>query len=134
MKPVFPITVVTAWLVSAAWSVPQAARQTGAPAASTTVPKEDAAANRATIDRYCVGCHNERTKTGGLVLEKADLADASSNAEGGGKVGRRLRAGPMPPQGGRRPDEAAAHQLRASLERDLDRAAAAHPDPGRPML
>src|SRR4051794_30527644 len=81
MKSVLPITVVTAWLVSAAWSVPQAARQTGAAAGSPSVPGDDVAANRATIDRYCVGCHNERTKTGGLVLEKADLADVSDNAE-----------------------------------------------------
>jgi mono/diheme cytochrome c family protein len=136
MKPVLPIAVATAWLVSAAWNAPQAARQqqTPAAAASTSVPQDDVAANRATLDRYCVGCHNERTKSGGLVLENTDLAAVSSNAEMWEKVVRRLRAGTMPPQGARRPDEATAHLLRASLERDLDRAAAASPDPGRPML
>jgi hypothetical protein len=30
-----------------------------------------------TIKRYCVGCHDDRTKTGGLTLESFDVARAS---------------------------------------------------------
>jgi hypothetical protein len=40
----------------------------------------------------------------------------------------------MPPQGVRRPDEAGYQQLIGSLETALDRAAAAAPNPGRPLL
>jgi hypothetical protein len=40
----------------------------------------------------------------------------------------------MPPQGARRPDETTYHALTAALTGALDRAAAARPDPGRPLL
>src|ERR1700724_1049340 len=40
-----------------------------------------APAQRQVLDRYCVTCHNERLKTGGLVLEKIDLDRVSANAE-----------------------------------------------------
>ena len=29
---------------------------------------------RATVEKYCVGCHNDRLKTAGLVLNPADVA------------------------------------------------------------
>ena len=32
---------------------------------------------RALLDRYCVGCHNERTLTGGLALDVTDVTDVS---------------------------------------------------------
>ena len=31
-------------------------------------------ASRATLDQYCVTCHNERAKTAGLMLDTLDLA------------------------------------------------------------
>ena len=40
----------------------------------------------------------------------------------------------MPPQGAPRPDAATSDALRGRLEQELDRAAAARPNPGRPML
>ena len=119
----FPI-VVALWLASAAWSVPQAANQADTRGSAPAAASAEAAANRAAVDRYCVGCHNERTKTAGLTLDSADLANVPEGAEVWEKVVRKLRAGTMPPQGARRPDEATAHVLLASLERELDRAAA----------
>ena len=73
-------------------------------------------------------------KTGGLALDGVDLADVSTNAEVLEKVVRKLRGGMMPPPGARRPEQAAIDGTVASLERVLDDAAAAHPNPGRVAL
>lgn len=89
----------------------------------------------ALLTRYCVVCHNAALKTGGLVLNPADLNRIPETAETWEKVVRKLRAGAMPPPGAARPDPAAADALRTSLETELDRAAAAHPNPGKlPLL
>jgi len=89
---------------------------------------------KATIDQYCVTCHSARLKSGDLVLESADVAHLANNVEVWEKVVRKLRAGVMPPQGARRPDDATMHALIASLESSLDQAAEARPNPGRPLL
>jgi hypothetical protein len=80
---------------------------------------------RAVFDRYCVGCHNAAAKAGGLEL-RADSGPAVLE-----KVVRRLRVRSMPPAGMPRPDDATYVSLIASLETELDRQAAAHPNPGR---
>jgi hypothetical protein len=89
---------------------------------------------KATIDQYCVTCHNARLKSGDLVLENADVAHLANNIAVWEKVVRKLRAGVMPPQGARRPDDATMHALIASLETSLDQVAEAQPNPGRPLL
>src|ERR1700739_1416296 len=58
---------------------------------------------RAIIDQYCVPCHNQRLKTAGLMLDKLDPTDVRKDAEVWEKVGRKLRAGMMPPSGLPRP-------------------------------
>jgi cytochrome c551/c552 len=63
---------------------------------STRLP---AAARKAVIDQYCVGCHNQKVKVGGLALDKLDMAHVGDNAETWEKVVRKLRAGMMPPAG-----------------------------------
>ena len=97
-------------------------------------PQAASPESRATIDQYCVTCHSTRLKSGGLVLENADLASVGADAERWEKVVRKLRAGVMPPQGARRPDGATMHALIASLEASLDQAADARPNPGRPLI
>jgi hypothetical protein len=89
---------------------------------------------RATIDRYCVTCHNERTKASGLALDSADLARPESSADVWERVVRKLRTRSMPPPGMPRPDEAAYDGLATSLESALDRAASLHANPGRPLI
>jgi len=89
---------------------------------------------KALFDGYCTSCHNQRVKTGGLALDGVDLADVATNAEVLEKVVRKLRGGMMPPPGARRPEQAAIDGTVASLERVLDDAAAAHPNPGRVAL
>lgn len=86
---------------------------------------------QATITRYCTGCHNDRSRAGDLVLNPATLATDATTGE---KVIRRLRMRTMPPSGAPRPDEATYNQTAAWLETQLDRAAAAAPNPGQPLL
>ena len=90
--------------------------------------------SRTTLDQYCVTCHNARLKSGGLVLENADLTRIGNDVEVWEKVVRKLRAGVMPPQGARRPDTPTLNALVSALEASLDQAAEAKPNPGRPLL
>src|SRR6476469_5950407 len=89
---------------------------------------------REVLDTYCVTCHNQRLQTGGVTLQSADLSRVAEDSELWEKVVRKLRVGTMPPQGARRPDRATADALSEWLEGELDRAAAAKPDPGRPIV
>jgi hypothetical protein len=91
-------------------------------------------APRALINQYCVTCHNEKAKTAGLMLDKLDIDNVGAHAETWEKVVRKLRVGAMPPQGMPRPARATMDSLAASIEGSLDRAAAAAPNPGRPVL
>ena len=89
-----------------------------------------AAPERALLERYCVTCHNDQLRTAGLSLEALDLGDVRADAEIWEKVVLKLRAGMMPPAGRPRPDRETYDRLAAFFEADLDRAAAANPDPG----
>jgi mono/diheme cytochrome c family protein len=91
-------------------------------------------AERALLDQYCVTCHNQRAKTAGLAFDTMDLANLSADAEVWEKVVRKLRGGMMPPPGLPRPEAAAVEGLVSWLERSLDQAAAAKPNPGRVAL
>jgi hypothetical protein len=93
-----------------------------------------AAQDSALLNQYCVSCHNEKAKTGGLALDKMDLRNVGANAETWEKVVRKVRAGMMPPSGARRPERAVLDAFAASVEGALDRAAAANPNPGRVPL
>jgi mono/diheme cytochrome c family protein len=89
---------------------------------------------RATLDQYCVACHNGRTKSGGLALDAVDLANVPRDAATWERVLRKLNTRAMPPAGVRRPDEAGYDALAAWLETRIDRAALAAPNPGHPLL
>src|SRR5262245_17327306 len=84
---------------------------------------------RPVVDKYCVSCHNPRLKTAGVVLDAAELNVARDGATWE-KVVRKLRTGAMPPVGSPRPDQASYDAAAGYLEGELDRAAAAHPNPG----
>jgi mono/diheme cytochrome c family protein len=101
-------------------------------ATAQAAPAQAAAAPaRPLVDQYCVSCHNERLKSGELVLAGVDLTDAARNAAVMEKVARKLRGGTMPPEGRPRPDAATMDAFVAGLERTLDRHASAAPNPGR---
>ena len=88
-------------------------------------------AERALVDRYCATCHNDRLQTGGFSFDAIDVDDVAAHPEAFEKVVRKLRAGSMPPRPRPRPDQDAYEGFRARLERELDRAAASNPNPGR---
>jgi hypothetical protein len=68
------------------------------------------------------------------VLDPSALATAGLHADVWEKVVRKVRAGLMPPQGARKPPQESLQAFVGWLEGELDRAAAAAPNPGRPML
>jgi hypothetical protein len=90
--------------------------------------------DRALVDKYCVTCHNQKTKTAGLSLETADFVRPSNSADVWEKVIRKVRAEMMPPVGAARPDKASMDSLAAYLETSIDKVAALNPNPGRTVL
>src|SRR5262245_13291879 len=103
--------------------------QSKLPESTTTASNQ-----RSFLSQYCFGCHNEKTKTAGLMLDKMDIAHVGTDAETWEKVVRKLRAGMMPPAGARRPDRPTAEGFASWLENELDRSAAARPDFGSPGI
>jgi mono/diheme cytochrome c family protein len=86
------------------------------------------------LKQYCVTCHSQKLKTGGLSLETIDLGDVSRNGEILEKVVLKVGSGAMPPAAARRPDKAASNAFLATLKTSLDRVSADHPNPVRPMM
>jgi len=105
------------------------------PAPQSTQPAPPATlsptSERALLDKYCVTCHNEKLKTAGLMLDKADVEHVGDGAETWEKVVRKIHGGTMPPLGMPRPDQATLDSLASSLEVSLDRAMISRPEPGR---
>ncbi len=89
---------------------------------------------RALVDKYCVVCHSDKLKTGGLTLQSADMTNIPAGAETWEKVIHKVSLGAMPPQGMPRPDPAVLNGLVSWLETSIDRAAATSPNPGRATL
>ena len=89
---------------------------------------------RALLGRYCFTCHNETLKTAGLVLSAVDAENPVAGAEVWEKVIRKLRTRGMPPAGMPRPAEAEYDSFATYLETVIDQSAAAHPNPGRPLV
>jgi mono/diheme cytochrome c family protein len=87
-----------------------------------------------TVSTYCVTCHNDTLKTGGLALDRPQLADVAAHPDVWEKVIRKVRTGMMPPAGAPRPNAAERDALLTSLAARLDEAAKARPNPGRPLL
>ncbi len=102
-----------------------------ATASSPGVQTPPVANHSATIQRYCVPCHNDRTRTGGLALEGLDPAEVGANPDLWEKVVRKVRVGMMPPLGSPQPPEAVRADLLSSLTTSLDRLATVQPNPGR---
>src|SRR5689334_3436284 len=86
---------------------------------------------RAVLDTYCVACHNQKVHAAGLALDTLDVTNAGANAETWERVIAKLRAGSMPPPGRPRPDAATYRAVATSLEKEIDRAWTANPNPGK---
>jgi hypothetical protein len=107
------------------------------PIKAGTTPQSAAGAGAspqaAVVDQFCLGCHNDRAKQGGLVLSGVNLS-AQENAETAEKVIRKLRGGLMPPAGTKRPDNQTVATFVSWLEKEIDTAATAAAAPGRVPL
>jgi len=89
------------------------------------------AAPSALIRQYCYGCHNLKVRSGNLALAALDVTHVGQDPALWEKVVRKLRAGVMPPIGMPRPAKLDYDGLASWLETELDKAEAAHPNPGR---
>ena len=95
---------------------------------------------RSFVRTFCAACHTERTQhvrclrchveNGEIKFADLDLADVGTHPEAWEKVVDKLRAGTMPPLDAKRPRPATADRFRTWLSKELDRAAAAGPNPG----
>src|SRR5688572_28028833 len=103
-----------------------------APAVTQAAPAVTAAASStAVLKQYCATCHNERLKSGGLVIDPAGVTNVGSGADHWEKVVRKLRTQSMPPPGAPRPDAVSYDRVATFLETELDRAEAARPHLGK---
>ena len=93
--------------------------------------EKPAAVHESTLSRYCFDCHNDVERVADLSLERLDVSAVDAAPAHWENVVRKLRAGVMPPADAPRPDAETRLELAAWLERELDAAAAASPDPGR---
>ena len=125
------VVAASVWVALSGWSA-RGWSTLSASSPQATQSTESSAAG-ATIEKYCVTCHNQRLRTGDLALDLPDLANVAAHADVWEKVIRKVRAGMMPPAGVPRPDEASRRALVASLESTLDQAARTSPNPGRPL-
>jgi hypothetical protein len=126
---VVPVAIVLQF-ITASWCFLHAS----GPKQQSVPSSENAAHYRTVVTQYCTTCHNERTKTSGLALDKLDFNNVGANAEIWEKAVRKLRVGMMPPQGATQPDDQTRQGLVLWLTTELDRAAAGSLNPGRPLL
>jgi len=99
----------------------------GAPASAPAAPAT-------VLKTYCVTCHNDQARTGGLTLETADLSNIAGHAETWEKVIRKVRVGMMPPPSAPRPDKATLDAFASFFETSLGREASKKPDPGQKVM
>ncbi len=102
---------------------------------------------RALLDQFCIGCHNQgivnsqavqgesllftQLRGLGLTLDTENVDSVAENPAVWEKVVRKLRVGLMPPPENPRPGHEDYTEFRLWLETELDRTALARPDPGR---
>ena len=86
----------------------------------------------AVLKQYCVTCHNEKTRTAELAIDRLDPEKVQQNPAAWEKVIRKLRTGTMPPAGSPRPTLEVYDATASWLETELDRTA--QRNPGRPAL
>lgn len=120
-----PVLFLTCGLVPVHW----------AQSPSKPPPSSGSRFDRATVKKFvtqhCTSCHDGDTKKAGLDLDALSAENLAAHPGAWEKVVRKLTARQMPPVGKPRPDERTYESFVAALEAELDRMAAARPDPGR---
>ena len=86
---------------------------------------------QATLQQFCIACHNDSLQSGDLSFQKIDLTQVSGHGAIPERLLAQLRSGRMPPVGMPRPDHNTYTSLITWLETEIDKLAAANPNPGR---
>ena len=91
----------------------------------------DAVSHAALVEKSCLSCHNDKSKTAGLSLQGLSLTDVPAHAEIWEKVLRKVKSGDMPPVTARvRPEPADAAGF-CRISRNDDRPSRARSDQTR---
>jgi len=108
----------------------------GPPAPGAPASAADGAAGEkwAFLGEYCGKCHNTTDWAGGVAFDSMSPEGIPEEAATWEKAVRKLRGRLMPPAGNPQPDAHAVESFVAWMEGTLDRAAEAHPEPGRVVL
>jgi hypothetical protein len=86
------------------------------------------------FERYCQTCHTQKLQEQGKVpiaLDGLDITKVGANPDVWEKVVLKMRAGQMPPASAARPGKTERDAFLIFVESELDRSAAASPNPGR---
>ena len=141
MKRLAVLAAATLWLASASVSSQQGTPERGALRSQADITRRAPLSGvpatselQKTVSTYCLTCHNDKLKTGGLALDRPELADVAAHADVWEKVIRKVRTGMMPPAGVPRPNAAERDALLSSVVATLDEAARTRPNPGRPLV
>jgi hypothetical protein len=100
---------------------PAVAFREGGQVGLSSTGAQSSADDAALVKQYCLGCHNERAKMGGLVLD-AEVSNVGANAERWEKAVRKVKTGMMPPSGAPRPPRERLDAFAAAMEARLDAA------------
>jgi hypothetical protein len=118
---------LVAWIVVLATAAGQGQGSAQSSGEGSAQVRTQGSPHGALINQYCVSCHNQRARTGGLALDTLSLSNIPAGAETWEKVIRKVRGGQMPPAGMPRPPQAALDALVVHLETSIDKAALASP-------
>jgi hypothetical protein len=128
---------------SAPAAAPAPSAPAGAPASSghSNTPAEDPKGPPPAINDhagflsyYCSKCHNATDWAGGVAFDTMTFDSIPDDAETWEHAVRKLRGQLMPPPGNPQPAKEARKEFISYMEGSLDKAAAAHPNPGRVAL
>src|ERR1044071_4882591 len=114
MKRFFYASALVALIAGLALLQTRATGQTPAPNTLAGDP------HGAMVNTYCVGCHNARLKTGGVMFDTLDIKHPSANADVWERALRKLRGRLMPPPGSPQPPQADIDAFTAWMEGALD--------------
>ena len=84
----------------------------------------------ATLNQYCLACHNDTLSTADVSFQNIDLSDLSAHGALPEKVLSQLRNRRMPPMEMPKPAEDTYNQLVQWLETEIDNLASNNPNPG----
>ncbi|MEJ7609525.1 MAG: DUF1587 domain-containing protein [Bryobacteraceae bacterium] len=96
--------------------------------------QQSASINQVILKQYCLGCHNDKVKTGDISVQGLNPANVSEDPGTWEKVLRKVSTGQMPPPGMPHPKPAALQSFAKWIADELDESATANPNPGRPTI